>query len=334
MFYIYPWQKNNWQNITNRVSQGKVPHALLFSGQKGLVKLHFAFAFAKFLLCSNKTDNQPCGKCRSCVLWQAKTHPDFYLIEPESASAAIKIEQIREIVSQLSQTANQNIGKVVIVSPAEKLNLAASNALLKTLEEPTADVFFILVSNNHLQLLPTIRSRCQILYFAPPDPNLAKKWLQENLPETNSANFEPLMKLANHSPLMVQSNLINNELRMKILKMLSEALTKKITPLKLAETLGEYDLVEIINHVEMGLLDLIKIKLGVTDHVINYDCLDILRGIEHSLEVSQLFACLTKINKLHAAAVNSNVNKQLVLDNMSLAIYGASDNIFICQKAI
>jgi DNA polymerase III delta' subunit len=283
MFSISHCQKNHWQNITNRVSHGNLPHALLFSGLKGLGKYDFARAFAEFVLCQNRHNDRSCGSCRSCVLLSNNTHPDLYLIEPEGDSEVIKIEQIREVIEQLSQTSSQNGYKIIIISPAEKLNLAASNALLKTLEEPTANVLFILITNNHLQLLPTIRSRCQIITFYP------DKEMENSLP---------------------------SDLEQKLQQLMIELLDKKITPLKCAEAVADYEIAEFLRYTQGYLTEIIKVKFGISSRVPDHR----LKDICASLSVDNLLASLTKINELSIVARNSNINKQLLFDNVCLIV--------------
>src|SRR3990167_8575661 len=156
----YPWLTLAW----NRLQQWRLqlPHALLLVGAQGLGKLALAEAFALNLLCKQPTpDGQACQQCHSCHLVMSKNHPD--LIAIASQKEIIKIEPIRELVDALTQTPQQGGMRIIIINEAHKMNRAAANALLKTLEEPRPQTLLMLLTDQPALLLPTIRSRCQYL---------------------------------------------------------------------------------------------------------------------------------------------------------------------------
>lgn len=131
-------------------------HAFLFTGGDYQTKLAEANRIAEELLCSTG----------SRALWKAGTHPDYFFIAPLEESRTIKIDQIRELSEKLAQKPQHAEYQVVIIALAEEMNLAAANALLKTLEEPAAHVKIILISEQLSRVLATVRSRCQIKRFA------------------------------------------------------------------------------------------------------------------------------------------------------------------------
>ncbi|MGH1486163.1 MAG: DNA polymerase III subunit delta' [Cellvibrionaceae bacterium] len=178
-FIPYPWQQPHWQNFLQQVDQERMPHALLLSGQKGIGKWHYAHSMANYLLCMTPKSGLACNQCRSCQLNASTTHPDKSVVMPEDVGKQIKIDQIRQLSNTIATTAQQGGRKVVILGPIEQLNINAANALLKNLEEPAADTFFILVSHVISGVMATIRSRCQILSFPVPEKNLAMSWLKE-----------------------------------------------------------------------------------------------------------------------------------------------------------
>jgi len=146
----------------------QMPHALLFLGNEGVGKGSTALALAQALNCEDRQpDQDACGRCRSCRLFAAGSHPDFWQISPEGESVQpqIKIEQIRELRRQVGFHPMAGNWRVVLLKPAETLNEAAANALLKTLEEPPAGNLFILTAIGERDLLPTIVSRCRRLSF-------------------------------------------------------------------------------------------------------------------------------------------------------------------------
>jgi DNA polymerase-3 subunit delta' len=161
---------------------------LLLAGPAGGGKTHFARTLAHRLLCETAQGNQlPCGTCDACRWLAADSHPDLRWIAPgmddaeeggAAAATQIRIDQIRGLADFLGVGAVRGGLRVVIIAPAEAMNTATANALLKLLEEPPGRTQFILVSDAPGKLLPTVRSRTQVWSFAPPEPALAAHWLR------------------------------------------------------------------------------------------------------------------------------------------------------------
>lgn len=192
---IYPWQEPLWQ----RLNQGrpKLHHAFLMYGRAGIGKYDFALNLSKALLCQNADDyGYACDKCPGCHWFDDESHPDFRLISPEQESSSdeetsttkktkkktqISVAQIRELSNFLSLSSHQTSGlRIVLIHPAEALNQASANALLKMLEEPATGVIFILVAHQLQRLLPTILSRCQKVSMPVPEQAQALAWLNIN----------------------------------------------------------------------------------------------------------------------------------------------------------
>lgn len=187
---IFPWQQAVWQQFKGMRS--RLPHALLLYGCTGIGKYQFARALSQSLLCATPTaDGHACGACQSCHWFQENAHPDFRLLTPEiegeldsdtettkkksKKKTNIAISQVRDLNDFMHLSGHQAHGyRVVLVHPAETLNLASANALLKMLEEPTENVIFILVAHQIHQLLPTILSRCQKIAMPMPDATTAQ----------------------------------------------------------------------------------------------------------------------------------------------------------------
>lgn len=157
--------------LVNSLSTGRVPHALLFSGPEGVGKRLVALAFARALNCSSFSADS-CGRCADCALFDSGTHPNLLLAGPTdkdglpTPEGLIRIERVREIQNSLKYRVERG-KKVVIIDSADRMMTAASNAFLKTLEEPPADSVIILVTSRSSDLLPTIISRCQRMNFRP-----------------------------------------------------------------------------------------------------------------------------------------------------------------------
>jgi DNA polymerase-3 subunit delta' len=185
---IYPWQTDSW-NLLHE-NRARLHHAILVSGEQGVGKTSFAQHFAQSLLCLNPNeDGFACLKCQSCHWYQSFSHPDFMSLSPNddkkdeeevskssNTKKLITVDQVRALADFLSLSSHQKF-KVVLIYPADGMNPAATNALLKMLEEPPENTFFILVANSSKQLLPTVRSRCQEIHIPKPDSNTAQSWL-------------------------------------------------------------------------------------------------------------------------------------------------------------
>lgn len=173
-----PWHADAWRRLAQ--CRERLPHALLLRGAAGLGKQRFALRLARALLCQSPTAaGDACGVCKSCMLFQAGTHPDLLRIERAAERTAITVEQVRALADFLGLTAHTSARKVIVVSPAEAMNLNAANALLKLLEEPPAAGTFLLVSSRPSRLPATIRSRCVSIPFRLPTTEMAQDWLAQ-----------------------------------------------------------------------------------------------------------------------------------------------------------
>ena len=180
-----PWQHRIYAQACAALDAGRLGHALLFAGPAQLGKREVAQRLAQRLLCERRaTDGEPCGQCRGCHLFAAGTHPDYQFVsfipnkEGTRLRTEIIIEQIRELSERLSLTAQYGTAQVVIIDPADAINHAASNALLKTLEEPVPGRYLWLVTAHPARLSATIRSRCQKLEFRLPPQEESLAWLR------------------------------------------------------------------------------------------------------------------------------------------------------------
>lgn len=209
---IYPWQGDVWHHLM--AGKNRLPHALMLRGQSGIGKLDFAISLSQALLCEQPdSQSQACGVCPSCGWFEQDNHPDFRLISPEQVAnkddedttkstkkkTQIVIDQIRGLSDFLSLSSHKSDGlRIVVVHPAEGLNAAAANALLKMLEEPPPNVVFILVAHQVQKILPTIMSRCQKIDMPVPSNELALAWMRQ----AGIENAEALLSYAGGSPLI------------------------------------------------------------------------------------------------------------------------------------
>lgn len=176
---LLPWHAAAWAHLRAREEQGTLPHALLFTGLPGVGKRQLAEHLALTLLCERRsTDFRPCQQCRGCRLFAQGAHPDLFVVEPEEPGKQIGIKQVRALIERLSLR-SQYGRRIGLISPADSLTVAAANALLKTLEEPSAHAVLLLTAARPTLLPATIRSRCQQLLLPVPDQELARQWLVE-----------------------------------------------------------------------------------------------------------------------------------------------------------
>ncbi|NLY34427.1 MAG: DNA polymerase III subunit delta' [Alcaligenaceae bacterium] len=195
-----PWQKDiasQWLGNKERFS-----HAWIIYGIPGIGKLKFAHAAATGLLCESSLNGMACGHCESCGWVKSGNHPDLRIVLPDAtavkegfvttpendeASGAkktlsqdIRIEQVRQLEKLFNVSTHRGGYRVIVLYPAESLNAASSNALLKVLEEPPENTIFLLVTHAIQRLLPTLLSRCRRLALPVPESQVALDWLQKN----------------------------------------------------------------------------------------------------------------------------------------------------------
>ncbi len=170
-FHTIIGHRSTIDSLQRAVTRQRLAHAYLFHGEEAIGKRTTALCFTQALLCeqaSSEAGVDACGSCRSCHHIEARTHPDYFVIEPdrELATPQIKIEQIREIEQQIMYRPLVGERKICMIDDADRMTIGAANALLKTLEEPPDHSLFLLISSRPASLPATIRSRCQSLRFA------------------------------------------------------------------------------------------------------------------------------------------------------------------------
>ncbi len=201
-------------------------HALLLHGAPGDGLLEAAQLIIAAWLCENDDARlRPCGSCDACRLRAGGLHPDLHTLMPEDLrrqlgavaevadaegdgsskgkrkpSRQIRIGEVRAAIDWIVTTSSRGRAKVVLVHPAEAMNLQAASALLKTLEEPPAGARLLLTAAEPAQLLPTVRSRCQLLRLVPPAADVAERWLREQGVQSPAA----LLAACSQRPLDVQ----------------------------------------------------------------------------------------------------------------------------------
>ncbi|WP_067729737.1 DNA polymerase III subunit delta' [Oceanobacillus damuensis] len=171
--------------ITNSIKKGRVSHAYLLQGDRGTGKGAIALLIAKGLFCTNKSGVEPCNECNNCKRIASGNHPDVHWIEPEGQS--IKIEQVRNLQKEFTYSGVESNQKVYIIKDADTLTVNAANRILKFLEEPSKQTTAIMLTENSQSIIPTIRSRCQVVDLQPLNTGYFQNLLMEQGMAKNDA---------------------------------------------------------------------------------------------------------------------------------------------------
>jgi len=270
---MYSWQKSQWNNVMQRKSA--LPHALLLRGRAGIGKHDFALALSRALLCQNTDSAQnPCDVCPSCLWLTEGNHPDFRLITPEddeinedapkkktAKKSQISVLQIRQLFDYLGLSSHQVQGKrIILISPADALNMASANALLKMLEEPPADTLFLLVSSQPQRLLPTIISRCQVLEMTIPSKTDAVQWLNTQ----NIQHAEAALDYAGGAPLLAMQLQEQLEPNNVLIKQLTQG--AKLDPFSSAPAFLSLGMMHALETLQKWVFDLLTCTLTQQFH--------------------------------------------------------------------
>ena len=321
---IYPWQQKQWDKIIACYQQGRMPHALILAGICGLGKLTFAKSLAEFILCE-RNQTQACGICRGCRLFRVGNHPDFFEVslgkKTKAGNKAIKVAQIRELISALNQTSQQGHYQVAILSPVEAMNRAAANAFLKTLEEPSGQVLIILVTHQPGILPPTILSRCQRIIFKAHFDSAMLQWVEAQVKDKNKAL--QLLALANHAPLQaIKLESLNYlPLRDYLLKSLVNTVMQRESALHVVSVLLKEDTKIILHIMITFFMDILRLQLNCHDFILNADCLSLLQEFSSVFSQEKLLEILQRLQESWRVITGSTgVNTQLLLEEIFLIL--------------
>lgn len=267
MSELYPWQQEIWQRLSGL--RARLPHALLLKGMQGIGKFDLAMSLAQSVLCEQPlADGRACDTCSSCHWFRQESHPDFRLLQPEALAAEggtsengkkparqITVDQVRALADFSNLSSYRGGYRVVLVYPAETMNPNAANALLKTLEEPTGKMLFILVTHKPQHLLPTILSRCHSITVAMPSEQESLDWLeQQGIADSSAvlaqAGFAPLLakQLAEQADSFEEHELVLQALgrpqQMDEFVLAEQLKNKRVEPVKIIQWMQQwcYDL--------------------------------------------------------------------------------------------
>lgn len=266
----FEWHAKAWRLAHAAIDRGA--HALLIAGAQGVGKRAFALELAASHLCDKPAaEAAPCRTCESCRWLLAGTHPDFLLVEPvtdEGEGEApgrptpavrerpIGIDQVRSLGAMLALTSHRESGKVVVLHPADALNLSAANALLKSLEEPPPRTLFLLVANRPALLPATVRSRCQLVPVRVDDPRAAERWLREQGVEDQ----QRLLALSGGAPLEALAAATEPHARRRP-ELIESMAGQGIDGAVLAERFGTVPIALLLSWLQKWTFDLLQMRL-------------------------------------------------------------------------
>ena len=314
----YPWHDSAWTRLSDARKDGRLPHALLLTGPQGLGKAAFAKRLSNALVCgSSDADGNACGTCGSCRLSSAGSHPDQHLLAPEEAGKMIKIDAVRALTAKSVLAAQDGGFRVFMISPAEAMNRAAANALLKTLEEPVARSVLVLVSSFPHRLPATIRSRCQIVKFTPPPADQVKQWLAETV---SSTQVDDLLAISGGAPLRVLQAQAEDWLGegCRLSDELMALKLRKTNPLQIVEEWEKRPLSLVSEAMKRCISDLIRFVAGVGDGEIYHRGIRReLQSLSQGIDLQALYRFNDELLNLECAASN-NLNVQMMLEHIAV----------------
>lgn len=305
------------ERLRTKLRQGRFPHGLIFSGPDGVGKRTCALMIAKALNCLNAQPGAFCDECAACRKINSGTHPDVISVSVEDEATQIKIAQIRQILSTLNLHPLEGRNKVFIIDPADLLNAEAANALLKGLEEPPENSFFILITVNVHELLLTVRSRCQVYNFTPLmldeirqhgiTDELTVRWSQGSIGRARSLDLSELKS--------------ERAIVLDFLETVANAREEQFQDLiSVSAELGRAKQEFEARTAMMAVLiaDLLYIKEGAPERMVNVDIRDPLvklagrQSTERLLKMGEFLRFIESSMKIH-------VNRQMLTDVLAIA---------------
>ena len=323
----YPWLAPVFNRLPR--SARALPRALLLAGRPGLGKGATALFLAQSLLCEAQRDGlKACGTCASCRLYQVGNHPDLRTLEvgqedegpasgaeeeagaPKKPSRQISVDRVRTLTEFVTITAHRGGAKVICIMPAEAMHPSAANAILKILEEPPGDTYFLLVSHQPDRLLPTIRSRCFHLAFALPDPGPTLDWLKGQGIERG----ELALAQGGYAPLAAMDRARDETFWSQRKLLLDTLAASGFDPLQAADCAEDIDGALVSTLLSQWAYDVVALKSGgkVRYHL---DYAALLRTVADAVPVDDLMTWYDAIIQFGRVAQHP-LNKRLAMESL------------------
>lgn len=298
-------------SLRKALAAGKPPQSLLFFGPSGVGKKMTAYGWAQGLLCKSSTQQKPCGECNSCLKTASGNHPDLLFIKPEGAS--IKAEQAREIQNFVYMKSYEGGAKVIIIDDAHLLGANAGNALLKTLEEPPPQTYFVLVTPQKGAVLTTIQSRCQKSSFG----NLSDEDLKKI---TGASDWVLSLSQGRADIAMKYQDTSWGELRAQALRAFQNIFQGNFSDSfqELGELHGERETALFaVNYWLTLVRHALALKLGAKTHKLSDDETPVVANLQHNLTIEGLEKLGSQLFQLEQDVVH-NVHKALAFEQFCI----------------
>ena len=289
-----PW----FEPIKKSLQESSNHHAYIFEGAKGIGKSIFTLEIAKGLLCSSLPYASFCAQCQSCHFFDEGNQPDFYLIKPEKEKKQISINQIRSLQEPLYESSFLGANKVFVINPLEMMTRAAFDAILKNLEEPPNNSFFLLVNHRGESVPLTIKSRCTKISMNQPTKEEIKTWLTERL--GNNSNLDLAILLSKNKPL-VAAELANSEieiLRTNFIKEISDLIKTGSNLVEISElwSKNEKEMILKVEWMSDLLMDCLRHKFLSGNNLTYEDSDAISVYLADKIDSDEFFYLLEKTN--------------------------------------
>ncbi|GMR05871.1 MAG: DNA polymerase III subunit delta' [Gammaproteobacteria bacterium] len=320
---LLPWTEAAFDTFFS--SQERRAHAYMLAGHSGLGKTVFAQQLAKSLLCQEE-DIHACGQCQSCRLFESGSHPDLHVLQSEKRmveiedlfaiyapryledenkrkkrkkpSAIIAIDQVRGVIPDINTRPHLSTCRLILINTAEDLNINAANSLLKSLEEPPSDSYFILISHDPGRILPTLRSRCNRIDFRLPDKQQAMHWLSTQL--ADQVDVSQLLDRASGIPLRALeiANGTRHSDEEQVTQHMLQLAHRQIDPASAAAVMIKTgELKSILESIQLWLSRLIRLKVSSQNTTLPKNEADKpLIDLGNRLNFRQLYAFLDKVS--------------------------------------
>jgi len=317
---LFFWQQSQWEHVLDLQINNQLPQSLLLHGPKGVGKAQFTHYFGSWLLCKrvNKmVTKTPCQECQSCMWMSEHIHPEWFVLAPMEERAVITIDQIRAVQQSIQTTPQYADKKYIVIQQAEKLNEAASHALLKVLEEPNDTSVFIVITDYKNRLKETILSRLtSIAFLNPSESSLQTAYPHLPLWAIRMAQGAPLVACELATPDFIQ-------VRLQFMEQINSITMKKSDPLSIAQSWTkskENNEDHALYLFYYWLKDLIYKKLSIDSELINTDQIAILNKIldnKKQINVQALFSVVAELEKIFITKAKvPTQNIQLGLENV------------------
>lgn len=310
----YPWLTADYRRLVARYQSTQAHHALLLQALPGNGSETLVQALGSWLICQQPKGEKICRQCHGCHLMQAGNHPDWYVLAPEPGKSILGIESVRELIDHLHYHSRQGGAKVVWLADAPALSEAAANALLKTLEEPPDNTYFILRCRQPGQLLATLRSRCLHYRLAAPDETYTLGWLQQHASGDEWAQRTAL-RLTDGAPLAAQQLLEPKRWsqRMALCDCIAQTVDQH-DPLAWLPELNQDNASERLHWLYTLFLDASKTALGIGQFMANQDRQSLIKSIANHIPLVLLqqmaqdcWQCRHQLDSI------AGLNRQLIL---------------------